>query len=434
MSVRLKKYVSRSIAATVTALVASAALTAPASGDPRCQNNDPFYGYCVGGKILEEFNQAGGLGFFGNATNTELPALNGGRWQPFAKGSSIYWHRDVSGGHANQIGGLIRDKWGELGYDGGSLGYPTTRERPTRVPGRFNHFQGGSVYWSTATGAHSVWGEIRDSWAISDWEAGPLGFPTSDEYDYNGGKRQDFQGGHISWNAMDVEDGLTDDTTGVTQSLSFEPSDVDARTAPPPAETTTPGQSDTSQPTPQTPASAESSEPQEPTSGVMQPRSPAATTTTLNPPTSDTTVSPSSPQPPGESLEPGAPDAQRATRTVACNLTAHDPHDSSHRRGTANAEMTITCAPKENSIGFSYTVSFQLFRDGTRVVSPSPQTKTVQGNTSGTTKFNVGTKCVPGQYQAFVAYTIRTTPGWKPSAATGLLTSNKREVKCDKMP
>ena len=114
--------------------IASTSFASLATADPRCQNNDPFYGYCVGGKILEEFNQAGGIGFFGNATNTELPALNNGRWQPFAKGSSIYWHSSVSGGHANQIGGLIRDKWGQLGYEGGSLGYPTTRERLPGFP------------------------------------------------------------------------------------------------------------------------------------------------------------------------------------------------------------------------------------------------------------------------------------------------------------
>lgn len=77
-------------AVTVLATVASVTmLTTPAAADSRCPNNDPFFGYCVGGRILQEFNEAGGFGFFGNATNNELNALNGGRWQPFERGSSI---------------------------------------------------------------------------------------------------------------------------------------------------------------------------------------------------------------------------------------------------------------------------------------------------------------------------------------------------------
>lgn len=59
--------------------------------------------------------ETGGWPFFGNATNYEADAANYGRWQPFEKNSSIYWHANVSNGHANQIGGLIRDKWGAMG-------------------------------------------------------------------------------------------------------------------------------------------------------------------------------------------------------------------------------------------------------------------------------------------------------------------------------
>lgn len=198
-----QRFVGRALTAVatvgLTAATLATAVSAPASADPRCANNDPYYGYCVGGRILQEFNEAGGLNFFGNAVRPESNALNGGKWQAFAKGSSIYWKSDVSGGHANQVGGVIRDKWGSLGYEGGALGYPTTRERPTRKPGRFNKFQGGSVYWSQATGAHTVFGKIFDEWASRDYENGSLGFPTSDEYADNGGRSQNFQGGKLQW-------------------------------------------------------------------------------------------------------------------------------------------------------------------------------------------------------------------------------------------
>ncbi|MCF8786847.1 hypothetical protein K7Z00_28870 [Rhodococcus ruber] len=195
----LKKWAGLS-AVTAFGLTGAVLNTAPAAADPRCPNNDPWYGFCVGGRILEEFNQAGGFPFFGNATNAELNALNNGRWQPFEKDSSIYWHPNVSNGHANQVGGQIRAKWGQLGWEGGTLQYPTTRELPTRKPnGRFNHFQGGSIYWSPETGPHSVWGKIRDYWAGQDWEMGSLGFPSSDEYALNGGRAQDFQGARVQW-------------------------------------------------------------------------------------------------------------------------------------------------------------------------------------------------------------------------------------------
>ncbi|MBL7255259.1 hypothetical protein [Paractinoplanes lichenicola] len=61
--------------------------------------------------------------------------------------------------------------------------------------GRGMHFQHGSVYFSPATGAHSVRGWIRSRWAMNGWENGPVGFPTSDEFGYNGGQRSTFQFG-----------------------------------------------------------------------------------------------------------------------------------------------------------------------------------------------------------------------------------------------
>lgn len=201
----LRKILQRIAAPTVVAATTALTFTLvspPANADPSCPNNDPKYGYCVGGKILEEFNQAGGFNFFGNAVHGEADASRNGRWQPFVNGSSIYWHALVSGGHANQIGGLIRAKWGEMGWEDGDLRYPTTRELPTSAwkPGRFNHFEGGSIYWSQNTGAQPIWGAIRDHWAGRGWETSPLGFPKAPEFVTAGnGRGQEFEGGWIYW-------------------------------------------------------------------------------------------------------------------------------------------------------------------------------------------------------------------------------------------
>ena len=52
------------------------------------------------------------------------------------------------------VSGPIRDKWGELGWELSALGYPTTDTLTTPDGvGRYNLFQGGSIYWSLLTGA-----------------------------------------------------------------------------------------------------------------------------------------------------------------------------------------------------------------------------------------------------------------------------------------
>ena len=126
----------------------------------------------------------------------------GGRYSVFEHGS-IYWTQSHG---AFEVHGQIRDKWAEVGWEAGILGYPTTDETTTPDSvGRYNVFERGSIYWSPNTGAHEVHGVIRDAWASSGWERGPLGYPTSDEYDVDGGRRSDFQKGSISWNSTTGE-------------------------------------------------------------------------------------------------------------------------------------------------------------------------------------------------------------------------------------
>jgi uncharacterized protein with LGFP repeats len=44
-----------------------------------------------------------------------------------------------------------------------------------------------------------VHGAIRDRWAALGWERSALGYPTSDEFDVAGGRRNNFQHGYITW-------------------------------------------------------------------------------------------------------------------------------------------------------------------------------------------------------------------------------------------
>ncbi len=153
------------------------------------------------GKIDEKYRALGGCGsFLGAPITSEQTTPDGnGRYSVFQNGS-IYWTQSTG---AYEVHGVIRDKWKELGWEAGLLGYPITDE--TKTPdgaGRYSVFVGGSVYWSPATGAHEVHGRIRDKYKEVGWEAGTLGYPVSDEYAVAEGRKSDFQHGSIIWNAQ----------------------------------------------------------------------------------------------------------------------------------------------------------------------------------------------------------------------------------------
>jgi uncharacterized protein with LGFP repeats len=150
--------------------------------------------HAVRGAIRDRWGALGWEnGFLGYPTTSEI-ALRGGALTAF-QGGSVYWS-PATGAHA--VRGAIRDRWGALGWENGFLGYPTTDEIGLRG-GAFTAFQGGSVYWSPATGAHAVRGAIRDAWGATGWENGSLGYPTSDEFGIPGGQRTNFQRGYITW-------------------------------------------------------------------------------------------------------------------------------------------------------------------------------------------------------------------------------------------
>lgn len=190
-----------------------------------------------------------------NRSRTGAPEMNersipGGAYQRFEKGS-VHWSR-ATGAHFTYRGSPIQRKWGAEKYERGPLGYPASEqsrlryraqtdyqrfsggsivsnkatgtrfmrgaiekkwkslgwersylklpvadERPLRSPsGAYQTFEGGSIHWSKATGAHATKGAIRKAWGRQKYERGRLGFPKRDEYKWKGKVRQDFQGGY----------------------------------------------------------------------------------------------------------------------------------------------------------------------------------------------------------------------------------------------
>lgn len=137
--------------------------------------------------------------FLGYPTTDETRTADGvGRYNHF-QGGTIYW--SPSSG-AWEVHGAIRTKYLALNNVRSILGYPLTNENtcPDGI-GRYNHFQGGSIYWSPYTGAREVNGAIRSHWASLGWERSPLGYPTSDELIVFGGagRISHFQRGSIYW-------------------------------------------------------------------------------------------------------------------------------------------------------------------------------------------------------------------------------------------
>jgi hypothetical protein len=157
--------------------------------------------HAIFGEIRKKWAALGYERGLGYPTTDEAGTPDGaGRYNHFVKGANIgsIYYTVPTGAHA--IFGEIRKKWAALDYERG-LGYPTTDEvaTPDGV-GRYNHFSlGHSVYYTVATGAHAVKGEIRKRWAALGWERSYLGYPTTDEYVTNGVYRSDFQGGYITF-------------------------------------------------------------------------------------------------------------------------------------------------------------------------------------------------------------------------------------------
>ncbi len=130
--------------------------------------------------IAKKYAELGGAsGFFGSAQTAEQTCPDGvGHYIHYA-GGSIYWS-PATGAHA--IYGMIRDKWAALGWECcTALGYPTTDETEAPGGGRYNNFEHGSaIYWHPDTGAFALWGEPLIIWMKNGGPRGPLAYPIAD--------------------------------------------------------------------------------------------------------------------------------------------------------------------------------------------------------------------------------------------------------------
>jgi peptidoglycan/xylan/chitin deacetylase (PgdA/CDA1 family) len=161
----------------------------------------------VKGAILTKYRSMGTVtSFLGFPVNDETAGAGGGSYSHF-QGGSIYW---TSATGAHEVHGAIRAKWTALGAEAGFLGYPRSDEIGV-TGGRASQFQGGNVYWSSTAGAHSVQGAILSRYLSLGGTGSALGLPVSDEFSVTEGRRSNFQHGAIIWNS----------TTGTTSVIYY---------------------------------------------------------------------------------------------------------------------------------------------------------------------------------------------------------------------
>ena len=119
---------------------------------------------------------------------------DGGLGQKFQGGSIFY----SPGTGAHIVSDPIRAPYVQAGFWRGPLGYPVAGVETYPDGGLGQRFQGGSIFFSPATGAQVVVDPIRTTYVQAGFWRGPLGYPASGVETYpDGGLGQRFEGGSI---------------------------------------------------------------------------------------------------------------------------------------------------------------------------------------------------------------------------------------------
>ncbi|MGY1783997.1 hypothetical protein ACI8AB_03275, partial [Geodermatophilus sp. SYSU D00698] len=152
--------------------------------------------HAVRGAVAGAWAANGGLtGSLGGPTSGERPAGTG-VVQRFT-GGSVYWSAATG---AQVVSGAIGATYEAAGGPAGVLRFPVGGERSSGAA-RVQDFQSGSIWWTSAGGAHAVRGAVAGAWAANGGLTGVLGAPLSDEVAVGSGTRQTFSGGEVYWSA-----------------------------------------------------------------------------------------------------------------------------------------------------------------------------------------------------------------------------------------
>jgi uncharacterized protein with LGFP repeats len=145
------------------------------------------------GALLERYVAAGGPKALGYPKTDDVAAAKGGA-KVELQGGAIYWSKATG---ARVVRGDILRTWRRHGAESGLLGYPTT-DVTAVAGGQVSTFRGGALYWSSGTGSRLVRGALLERYVAA---GGPkvLGFPTADEGPAGSGVRVELTGGAVYW-------------------------------------------------------------------------------------------------------------------------------------------------------------------------------------------------------------------------------------------
>jgi uncharacterized protein with LGFP repeats len=133
--------------------------------------------------------------FLGAPISDEFKTPNKNGVGQHFEGGSIYWS-PATGSH--EVHGAIKDKWAAMGWENSFLGFPVTDETITPDGyGRYNFFEGGAIYYHPNLGTYAIPRIIAEVWKKEGWEKGTLGYPTSDEIIKNNNSVQYFEFGAV---------------------------------------------------------------------------------------------------------------------------------------------------------------------------------------------------------------------------------------------
>jgi uncharacterized protein with LGFP repeats len=142
----------------------------------------------------------GALGPLGAAQGAPYPIGKDGLGQNFAGGKIFY--SPATG--ANVVTGQVLAKYESVGGPQGDLGLPTSNEVDGGLPteSRMTTFSADDqpvIFWTPDYGAVIVRGAMNAAWQKLDAAKGPLGAPTADQSESGNVITQRFSGGVVSW-------------------------------------------------------------------------------------------------------------------------------------------------------------------------------------------------------------------------------------------
>ena len=165
--------------------------------DPAAPADPQARGHVVKGAIHAYYRARGELaGPLGPPRGSEAAVRTGEGFLTRFTGGTAYWSPE---GGVRTVKGAIREAYQRRDAERSGLGLPTSEEfGPLRSGGYGQHFRDGSIYWTPTGGGWTVRGALRDLYARTGWERGPLGYPLGEERAWGrnpGTVVQDFEGG-----------------------------------------------------------------------------------------------------------------------------------------------------------------------------------------------------------------------------------------------